>query len=85
MSKVKVVDQSKKSSLTEALINVAVGFGVSMISNIVILGMYGYHLTVGRQFLLTTWFTIISISRSYLLRRVFNWIGRKKVERSAAV
>lgn len=75
-----VVDQSKKSSLTEALVNVAVGFVVSMISNIVLLRLYGIHVSLHTQFFLTTWFTVISISRSYLLRRFFNWRGRKTIE-----
>jgi hypothetical protein len=66
------VSQSKKGSFIEAWANVLIGFGISMVANIIILGAYGYHLGVGQQFKLTLWFTAISIARSYLLRRLFN-------------
>lgn len=68
--------QSKRWSLIEALTNVGVGFTISLISQIVIFHAYGVHFTLGTNVAITVWFTVISVIRSYALRRVFNRIKR---------
>lgn len=64
--------QTKKQSLIESMINVAVGFGISLASTFVILPLVGVHSTPSDNLLITFYFTLISIARSYLLRRFFN-------------
>lgn len=66
------MSQSRKKSLLEAMTNIAVGFGVSLISSVVILPMYGAHISLQANFKITIWFTAISLLRSYFLRRWFN-------------
>lgn len=64
--------QSKKSSFTEAVINAAVGYSVALLSQIAIFPFFNIHITIGENLLIGLYFTLISIARSYILRRIFN-------------
>lgn len=69
---------SKLKSLTESLVNIIPGFGISYLSNLYILPLFAEGITNSDHFTMLQigfWFTIISISRSYLFRRLFNRIG----------
>jgi len=61
--------QSKIGSFIESLIN---GFGIALGSQIIIFPLYGVHIPIHDNIMITVWFTLISIVRSYTLRRVFN-------------
>lgn len=69
--------QSKRHSLLEACIGTSIGFGVAFAANFVVLPAFGYTPSVGENILITTFFTIISIVRSYFVRRLFNWLHWK--------
>lgn len=64
--------QLKRHSLLESIINVAVGYGVALASQIVIFPLYGMEVSLGENIQIGIWFTAISIVRSYVLRRAFN-------------
>ena len=64
--------QSRLGSLVESLTNVAVGLVISLLSQIVIFGAYGIHLTLGDNVMITVWFTVVSVVRSFAIRRYFN-------------
>lgn len=64
--------QSKKRSLTESFANIAVGVGVAIGSQYLIFPMFGIEITFGEHLYITAFFTVISLVRSYLLRRWFN-------------
>ncbi|MBK5213614.1 MAG: hypothetical protein JJE55_08150 [Flavobacteriaceae bacterium] len=64
--------QTKKQSFIEACTNTAVGFGISLLSIFIILPILGIHSTPGKNVTITLYFTVISIGRSYVLRRWFN-------------
>lgn len=64
--------QTRKWSVIEALTNVSVGFVVSLVSQLVIFHLYGIRLALMDNIAITLWFTLISIVRSYVLRRAFN-------------
>lgn len=64
--------QLKRHSLLESIINVAVGYGVALASQIVIFPLYGMEVSLGANIQIGIWFTAISIVRSYVLRRAFN-------------
>lgn len=66
--------QSRIMSATEAITNVAIGYVVSVIANIIVLPMFGYDVTIADSFAIGLAFTIISLARSYILRRIFNRI-----------
>lgn len=65
--------QSRKSSAFEALLNILIGFGVSVLANWLILPHYGVSPNIGVSFEIGLWFTLISFIRSYTLRRLFNY------------
>jgi hypothetical protein len=67
--------QSKIMSAVEASTNVLIGYLVSVAANIVILPLFGYNVTVADSFAIGLAFTAVSLVRSYILRRVFNWIS----------
>lgn len=68
--------QSRKHSAIEAVCNVAVGYLVSVAANVAVLPLFGYQVTAGESFAIGLVFTLISLVRSYALRRVFNFYGR---------
>jgi hypothetical protein len=59
-------------SMIEVATNIAIGLVVSFISQIAIFKLYDIHISVTQNIEITIWFTVISIIRSYLIRRWFN-------------
>lgn len=73
------MSQSKLASLVEVATNMAVGFIVSVYAQAVIFPMYGFStLSLTENVQIVTIFTIISMVRSYLVRRFFNWLTARK-------
>lgn len=68
--------QTRLGSWLEAWANIAVGFGVNWLANMIVLPAFGFRITGGQAFHLGLIYTAISLVRSYLLRRVFNRIHR---------
>ena len=64
--------QSKRNSAFEAVTNVAIGYLVSVLANVLILPLFGYNVTISDSFAIGLAFTLVSLVRSYLLRRAFN-------------
>lgn len=64
--------QTKKQSLTEAITNTAVGFGVSYASTFLIFPLLGMHTNAGTNLVIVIYFTAVSILRGYVVRRWFN-------------
>jgi hypothetical protein len=64
--------QSKKYSLIESFANVAIGYFISLLSQIIIFGSMGIDIPIRDNIIISCWFTVISIVRSYSLRRFFN-------------
>ncbi len=64
--------QTKKQSFLESLVNVSVGFLITIISLNIIFPFLGIESHVGKNMLITIYLTILSILRNYILRRYFN-------------
>jgi hypothetical protein len=64
--------QTRLGSLIEAIVNVLIGYWISVTAQHFIFPMFGYHITLKENLLIGLIFTVISIARSYLLRRYFN-------------
>lgn len=60
-------------SAVEAVANVAVGYLVAVAATAVVLPAFGYGVTAGDAFAISAVFTVVSLARSYVLRRAFNW------------
>jgi hypothetical protein len=66
------MEQTKKGSLIEALMNIAIGYGVALISQILVFPMFGIDVPISTNLWIGAWFTAISLIRSYIIRRWFN-------------
>ena len=66
------MNQTKLGSLIEACINVLIGFGINFCANMLILPLIGFHITAGQNLFIGVLYTIISVARSYVIRRWFN-------------
>ncbi len=68
--------QSRIMSATEAATNIAIGYAVSVTANLLVLPMFGYNVTFGDSLAIGLAFTVISLIRSYVVRRFFNRIEK---------
>ena len=72
--------QTRLGSLIEACINVLIGYWINFAANLLILPLFGWHVTVAQNLALGAIYTAISIARSYAVRRWFN----ARIARAAA-
>ena len=63
--------QSRLMSLVESLTNVAVGYGIAVITQLVVFPLFGLTTTLAENMAMGAIFTVVSIARSYCLRRLF--------------
>ena len=61
-------------SLVEAIANVVVGYGVAVLTQLVVFPWFGLPARVSNALAIGMVFTLVSVVRSYVLRRVFNLI-----------
>lgn len=66
------MQQSKLGSLIEATFNTAIGFVVALVSQIIVFPMFDIHVPIQTNLGIGAWFTLISVVRSYAIRRWFN-------------
>lgn len=71
------MSQSRKASAVEAIANVLIGYGVAVLAQLAIFPLFGIHTSLSANFYIGAAFTGVSLARSYLLRRLFNWIARR--------
>jgi hypothetical protein len=61
-------------SALETGTNIAVGYGLSLLTAWIVLPLFGFDITLGQNMAIGGIFTVVSIVRSYALRRVFEHI-----------
>ena len=64
--------QTKLGSIAEAWANIAVGFSINYVANLCIFPLFGMHISPLNNFYMGCIYTVISLARSYVLRRWFN-------------
>ena len=64
--------QSRLMSLVEAVTNVVVGYALAVGVQIVVFPLLGLQATFGQSLGIGAVFTLVSLVRGYLLRRLFN-------------
>ena len=64
--------QTRLGSFIEAVINVAIGFVINFTANMFIFPPIGFHITPCANLLMGLIYTVISVVRSYAVRRWFN-------------
>lgn len=67
-----VLMQSKKDSLIESLTSTTIGVIIGIVLNLTILPVFGYPVSLSDSLWISVIFTIVSIIRSYIIRRWFN-------------
>jgi hypothetical protein len=63
--------QSKRASLVESLVNIAIGYGAAIAAQVVIFPLFGINIPAGEHMAIAALFTLVSLVRSYVLRRLF--------------
>jgi hypothetical protein len=61
-------------SLVEAVTNIAVGYCLAILTQIVVFPLFGLHATLSENVLIGGIFTLISLVRSFILRRAFETV-----------
>lgn len=64
--------QSKKMSAVESACNVVFGYLLSVGVQVVAFPFFGIEVPLRDNFLLGLCFIVVSLSRSYIIRRIFN-------------
>ena len=63
--------QSRTMSLVEAVTNVVVGYGIAVVTQILIFPVFGLHATLVQNLKMGVVFSGVSVLRSFALRRLF--------------
>lgn len=66
--------QSKKLSFVEALVNIIAGFFLSLLVQIIVFPFFDIQIDMFGHIYITVIFLLVSLARSYLIRRLFNGI-----------
>ena len=67
--------QTKRQSLVESLTSTTIGIIIGIVLNLTILPVFGYPVSLSDSLWISVIFTIVSIIRSYIIRRWFNSKG----------
>ncbi len=68
------MSQTHLGSFLEAWANIGVGFVINWTANLLVFPLFGFNITPLQAFHVGLIFTVISLVRSYVLRRTFNRI-----------
>jgi hypothetical protein len=63
--------QSKKHSLIESITNIIIGYAVAIIGQLIIFPILEKDFSAGDNIITGIFFTVLSLVRSYILRRIF--------------
>ena len=66
--------QSRLMSLVEAIANVAVGYGLAVLTQMLVFPLFGLETTIAQNLAIGLVFTAVSLVRSYTLRRMFEGV-----------
>ena len=66
--------QSRAMSLVESLANVAVGYGLAVVTQMLVFPLFALHTTLAENLRIGAIFTVVSVARSFTLRRLFEAI-----------
>lgn len=80
-----MMNQTKLQSLIEAIFNTAIGFIIGILSQMIIFPLLGMTVSFQTNLWIGFWFTIISVIRTYVVRRWFNERLRKAAQAIANI
>ena len=70
----KVQGQSKKMSTVEVLVSTLIGAIISLITQVIVFPIFDIRTTITVNLWIWFIFTVVSIVRGYLIRRLFNYL-----------
>ena len=70
--------QTKTESFTEASINIVIGYITAIISQLLVFPLFSIEVSLLTNLQIGLYFTLISLARSYLIRRYFNSKSQQK-------
>ena len=72
MKMVAYLMQTKFQSLLESTVNILIGYFTALFSQFLIFPLFDINISIQDNLLIGLYFTLISLIRSYLVRRYFN-------------
>lgn len=67
------MSQSCRMSLVESITNIVAGYFVAVAAQIIIFPIVGVQANLKQNLLIAVLFSVVSLVRNYILRRMFNW------------
>ena len=67
--------QSRKNSLIESATNILIGYWCAVLAQLIVFPMMGIDIPLDKNLMIGLIFTLISLVRSYVIRRAFNRFG----------
>lgn len=64
--------QSRWLSFVEAVTNIVVGYGLAVLTQIIVFPLFGMHASLSENLLIGCFFVGVSLIRSFAIRRLFN-------------
>jgi hypothetical protein len=71
--------QSRKMSFIEATANVVVGYVLAIVTQMIVFPWFGLEAALVEHLAIGAAFVMISLARGYILRRIFEHLGRRWV------
>ena len=68
--------QTKYQSLIESFTNILIGYTTALLSQLAIFPLFDINIPLSDNLLIGLYFTLISLVRSYVIRRYFNKKGK---------
>ena len=76
--------QPRRMALLEAATNVIVGFGLAVLVQLLAFPAFGIRVSFGENLVIGSVFTVVSLVRSYVLRRLFERVRLRGLQRETA-
>lgn len=73
--------QTKLGSLMEAVVNTLVGLLIAFYAQLAICWAYNIELSAKSNAIIVFWMTVLSVLRSYVVRRIANRLQERKTAR----
>lgn len=66
--------QSRIFSFIESITNVTIGYTMAIFTQLIVFPLFNIEIDLSSNFIIALIFTIVSLARSYVVRRLFNKI-----------
>ena len=71
--------------MIESISKCVIGYGAVLLSQIIIFPIYGIDINLKTNIVIGFWFTLISIIRSFTIRRLFNRLSEIKIGKEVII